>query len=140
MNIKKLMNDVYVFFNSMRRSGTTSLLQKIAAENDVWVLVPTEVEKREFGEKAITFHEISRMGGKVKKPILVDNYTLLNLSGEAAREFTALETMIARRDKLIKTIRDEIALFDRSNPRGDNYLDLLKDSMVGKSKIDVTWH
>lgn len=135
------MNDVYVFFNGMRRSGTTSLLQKIAAENDVWVLVPTEVEKREFGGKAITFHEIGKLGGETaKKPILVDNYTLLNLSGEASREFTTLETMIARRDKLIKTIRDEITSFDRNNPRGENYLDLLKDSMMGKSKTDVTWH
>lgn len=114
MNIKTLMNNVYFFIDSMRISGTTTLIQKIASENDVWVLVPDSTQKHAFGEKAITFDEISRMGARDKKPILFDNYTLLRLSESVIREFTTLESMIAERDKLIKTIRDEIALFDRN--------------------------
>lgn len=115
MNIKKLLLNLYSFTADLRRSGTTTLIQKVASENDVWVLVPNQQMKKEFGESGVTFEELDRMKGYKPKPILLDNYTLLQLSELSLKEYERLDSAIKKRDKLIRTIRNEINLFEREN-------------------------
>ncbi len=118
MNIRKLLSNLYSFVTDLRRSGTTTLIKKVASENDIWVLVPNQQMKKEFGESGVTFDEIDRMKGFKPKPILLDNYTLLQLSELSLNEYKRLDLMIKKRNRLIRTIRDEINLFERENSKG----------------------
>ena len=118
MNIRKLLSNLYSFVTDLRRSGTTTLIKKVASENDVWVLVPNQQMKKEFGESGVTFDELDRMKGCKPKPILLDNYTLLQLSELSLNEYERLDSMIKKRNRLIRTIRDEINLFERENGKG----------------------
>lgn len=115
MTIRKYWMNIFSFFTSLRRSGTTTLIKNIAAENDVWVLVPNEEMRKEFGDKGITLQELDRMESVKPKPILLDNYTMLKLSELSINEFLKLELSIKKRNRLIRTIRDEIKLFEREN-------------------------
>ena len=117
MNIRKLLSNLFSFVTDLRRSGTTTLIQKVASENDVWVLVPNQQMKKEFGKSGVTFDELGRMKGCKAKPILLDNYTLLQLSELSLNEYERLDLMIKKRNRLIRTIRDEIRLFERKNGR-----------------------
>ena len=105
------------FMQEQRRSGTSTLLKKIAKENDVWILVPTEKEKDMFDGKGITFLDIenNKIKGQKPKPILVDNYTLIKLSEQALLEFSELRNKINSRNTLIRNIKEEIKLFEREN-------------------------
>lgn len=115
MNIKKAWLDLFSFVTSLRRSGTTSLIKRVAAENDVWVLVPDMLTKQEFGESGITLQDLDKLHGHSQKPILVDNYTLIKLSELTMNEFENLELKIKERNNLIRKIRDDIMLFERKN-------------------------
>jgi hypothetical protein len=115
MRIRRIISNLYAFLLDFRQSGTTTLLKKVALENDVWVLVPDEKLKKEFGEKGVTFDDLTRLKGKTKKPILFDNYTLLQLTEFTLDEFKDLERAIEYRNTLIKKIKDDIALFERVN-------------------------
>lgn len=106
-----------------RQSGTTSLLQKIAAKNDVWVLVADEKSGQAFGDKAITLNDLDitrgmgrlRIHGVTPKPILVDNYMLIRLSEDSIMQFEDLELMIKNQKDLIKNIKHQIASFELKN-------------------------
>lgn len=115
MNVRTLLRSLTEFTISMRRSGTTTLIQKVANENDVYVLVPTAEAGKVFGEKAVTFDELSRMRGMKKKPILFDNYTLLQLSELSLDEYNNLDMKIEKRNRLLKDIKDLINNFEREN-------------------------
>ena len=99
----------------VRKYRTTSLLYNVASENEVGVLVTNKQMKKEFGESGVTFDELDRMKGCKPKPILLDNYTLLQLSELSLNEYERLDLMIKKRNRLIRTIRDEINLFEREN-------------------------
>ena len=118
MNVRKLLTNLFSFVTDLRRSGTTTLIKKVASENDVWVLVPNQQMKKEFGESAVTFEELDRIKGCKSKPILLDNYTLLQLSELSLNEYERLDLSIKKRNRLIRTIRDEIRLFERENGQG----------------------
>lgn len=92
------------FFISMRRGGTTSLLRKIADENDVYVLVPTSAQKKEFGDKAITLEELHNNTGRKAKPVLVDNYTMILLSEDGIKEFEKLRKAFNERQRMLRDI------------------------------------
>ena len=118
MNIRKLLSNLFSFVTDLRRSGTSTLIQKVASENDVWVLVPNQQMKEKFGESGVTFDELDRMKGCKSKPILLDNHSLLQLSELSLNEYERLDLMIKKRNRLIRTIRDEIRLFERENGQG----------------------
>jgi hypothetical protein len=115
MKIRKLLSNMFSFLIHLRGSGTTTLIQKVAYENDVWVLVPNEQMKKKFGESGVTFDELDRIKDCKPKPILLDNYTLLQLSELSLNEYERLDLMIKKRNRLIRTSRDEINLFEREN-------------------------
>lgn len=118
MKIRKLLSNLVAFATDLRRSGTTTLIKKVASENDVWVLVPNEKMKKEFGESGVTVEELERMEGYKQKPILLDNYTFLQLSELSLKEYERLDLMIKKRNRLIRTIRDEIRLLEKENGKG----------------------
>lgn len=112
MEIKDLFSGILEFVIRSRRTGTTTLIKKVASENDVWVLVPNSESKEEFGKSGISFSDLSKMGGSNPKPILLDNYTLLRLTELSLEEFARLNSMIERRDRLIRIIQNEIKIFE----------------------------
>lgn len=90
---------------SNRRKGTSTLIKEMAGLNDVWILVATTEQKRDFGENAISLTELENFKGKESKPILVDNYAMLRLSEEAFQEINRLKDKIKVRDELITDVK-----------------------------------
>ncbi len=111
--MKRLLRNICEFFLSQRQSGTTTLLKSVAANNDVWVLVPNAEMKREFGAQGISFDDLERMDRKAKKPILIDNYTMLKVCDEFKINIKELETLVMDRDKLINSVEHLIVEFRR---------------------------
>lgn len=112
--IRRVLLYLAAFVANQRGSGTTTLIKKIASENDVWVLVYDQKQKKQFGDSAITLGELANMDGYNSKPILIDNHALLELASTSDEEFKRLDSLIERRNKLIKTIRDEIDKFEQT--------------------------
>ena len=102
--MKRLLRNVYDFFIRQRQSGTSTLLKKVAAENDVWILVPNEKMKEEFGPQAIDFYDLQEMMGTEKKPILVDNYTMIRLCEEFHLNISELQTSLHEKSLLLDNI------------------------------------
>jgi hypothetical protein len=92
------------FISQQRRSGTSSLLKRIADHNDVWILVPDDKSKSIFGDSALSFEDLSSQRATKKKPILVDNHTLIRFCEMTHTEIESLENEIQRRDLLISKI------------------------------------
>lgn len=90
--MKNVFKSVFNFILSQRRSGTTTLIKKIADENDVWVLVPNMSDSLQFKKgSAISIHQLANnSNGMEGKPILVDNATLLRLMDVAAKQESKL--------------------------------------------------
>ncbi len=117
MKIRNIINDLYAFMQTIRRSGTTTLLKDIALRNDVYILVPDEESKKEFGDNAITFNELYFYDSLKSKPILLDNYTLIKLTELTNNEFDKLDLKIKNYKDLVESIKDSIDLFERKNKR-----------------------
>ncbi len=93
--MKDVFKSVFNFILSQRRSGTTTLIKKIADENDVWVLVPNMSDSLQFKKgSAISVYQLTNNPGILEgRPILVDNATLLKLLGAADRQEEKLSAM-----------------------------------------------
>ena len=115
--MKRLLRLVCDFFISQRQGGTTTLLKKVAANNDVWVLIPNAEMKSEFGSQGVSFDDLERMQGKAKKPILIDNYTMLKLCDDFNINIKELEHSIKERDVLINSIDHLVHEFQRNKPQ-----------------------
>ena len=115
MDTRILLRNLSEFFISMRGSGTTTLIKKVASENDVYVLVPNEQMAKEFGENAITFEGLDKVRGLKPKPILLDNYTLRQLSELSLNEYNDLDSKIKTRNMLLRDIKHLIDIFERVN-------------------------
>jgi Cft2 family RNA processing exonuclease len=61
MNIRKLLSNLFSFVTDLRRSGTTTLIQKVASENDVWVLVPNQQIKVDMKNKIENKHNSKQL-------------------------------------------------------------------------------
>lgn len=117
MNILKIFEDLQSFVVSLRRGGTTTLIKKIAEENDVWVLVADLHHAKEFGDKAITLQQLGeeKAKGRFPKPILIDNHTLLVMTDEVIHEVIHLKNKIKERDKVLESIKEQIQMFELLN-------------------------
>lgn len=113
--IRRFLKNLLGFTVGLRRSGTTTLIKKVAEQNDVWVIVPNQEQKKLFGDYALSLHELDKMQGSKPKPILLDNSTIMRLTEMSIEEMENLDLAIKKRNKLIRTIRDEISNFERSN-------------------------
>lgn len=117
MKIREILQAIYRTVFEARRMGTSTMLKKLASENDVYILVPNGKCKEMFGDSAITFGELIKNGGlgRSPKPLLLDNFTLLELTRETFDEIARLEGEVVRRDQLIHTISRAISNFEKGN-------------------------
>jgi hypothetical protein len=115
MNIKKTLSGLFEFLVEQRRSGTTTLIKKIAEEHDVYVLALNSHQAKEFGDKGISIERLDQLNGRDKKPILVDNTTLLNLIKITLEEQGRLELVVKKQDNLMLRIKHQIRDFEREN-------------------------
>jgi hypothetical protein len=91
MNVQEKITSLLNFLLSKRRSGTTTLLQKIASENDVFVLVETKEESDIFYDgKAITLSNLRNLNGVKAKPILIEASLLMSLLRESDNKICTL--------------------------------------------------
>lgn len=109
----KILQEFYQWVHSLRRSGTSTLLQKIAEKEDVYVLVGSEKEKNDpkWGGKALSFDDLKR-SSLPPKPILVDNYFMLEIAERAYRHQTKIETELAARNVFLHRIKYELESFE----------------------------
>jgi hypothetical protein len=112
--MKNLIKNLYSFFLKNRRSGTTTLIQKIASKYDVYVIVPNSQSKENFGKSGITFNDLStdKFNGLEPKPILVDNHTMLEILNYFDDRINELKNEINDRDILLNSIRESFIMFD----------------------------
>lgn len=115
--IRRFLKNLLGFTVGLRRSGTTTLIKKVAEQNDVWVIVPNQEQKKLFGDYVLSLQELDKMQGSKPKPILLDNSTIMKLTEMSIEEIENLDLAIKKRNKLIRTIRDEISNFERGNGR-----------------------
>jgi len=117
MKVREILQAIYRTVFEARRMGTSTMLKKLASENDVYILVPNEKCKEMFGDSAITFEELIKNGGlgRSPKPLLLDNFTLLELTRGTFDEIARLEGEVVRRDQLIHTISRDISNFEKEN-------------------------
>ncbi len=130
--MRKLLKNMFRFLIEQRQSGTTTLLKTIAANNDVWVLVPDQQTKGQFNGSAITLDELDRMGSKSHKPILVDNYTMIKLCELVDVEIIGLDNAISERENLIEKMEDLIKQFRRTNKAKPRLNDFSQNRSLNK--------
>lgn len=106
MNIKHILSGIVAFLLENRRTGATTLIKKIAEENDVWVLARSKDHAKEFGDKGISIQDLKF--GSAKKPILVDNGTLLLLLGDARKEIIHIEEINDRHSDFLEDLTHQI--------------------------------
>lgn len=112
----RLLHDFHMWVLGLRRSGTSSLLEKIAKTYDVYILVPTEKEKNDpkWNGKALSFNDLKRDGVK-PKPLLIDNHAMLEFSDLAYRYSKDLEGKLKERNDLLQRIKSDIIRLENKN-------------------------
>lgn len=111
-NLRRILHHLRSFMISQRATGTTSLLREIAAKNDVWVLVPTAHEAKEFEHgRGLSFIDLEKKHALARKPILVDNHTLLKLCEDWDTTIGQLQQTVRDRDEVINEIEYLIRKF-----------------------------
>ena len=118
------MKYVYYVLNFIlknRRSGTTTLIKKIAAENDCYVVVRYQQEiKHEYDDikgKCITLEQLFNFDGLPSKPILFETQAIKELCELAKERFEVVRGQNFKRDVLLQKIKQSLIDFDLS---GDN--------------------
>jgi len=74
------------FFTRNRQNGYTSLIEAMAFEHDIHVLVTSEEEKKMFHsdvrDKLISLSELKKLNTLENKPLLFDNHVILDILRE----------------------------------------------------------
>lgn len=115
----KIFNAIERFFQNRRRSGTSTLIQSIAKDHDVLVVLPTEKETQYYkpGTSCVTLYDIidnpGRYLGTERKPILIDNSTMLLLMEMLGTEFNTMNEDIQDHNRLLNTFHRMIGEFQR---------------------------
>jgi hypothetical protein len=134
IGIKKKLQNILSHLINNRQVGTTTLIHKIAKENDVYVLVD-KLEERDDFDKSVrknivtpeTLHKLEGKPGepgKPGKPFLVDNGVLHRLLVDAILEMGKKDEIIAHREHVITSIQDVIQLSGDLNPHGGHRLQI----------------
>lgn len=113
IGIKKKLQNILQHLIDNRQVGTTTLIRKIAKENDVYVLVRKMEEREDFDKSVMkniftpeTLHKIK--DGADKKPFLVDNGVLHELLVDAILKMGEQEEIINKKDRTLKRIKEFI--------------------------------
>jgi len=118
----RILQRVLGFLLSQRQSGTTTFIQKIAKENDVYVIVRQAEEKTYFDKSCrknvYSLGELApeKIDGWDKKPILIDNGAFHYLVQEALLKIGSQEEIITHQKHVLSTIGKVLALGNKMNP------------------------
>ena len=108
--IKQVLMRLNEFLRDNRRTGHTSLLNKIGKEHDVYIIVHDMEMKRYFDsevhDKLISITNISILQGAPHKPILFDNKVLMDLSYDTVSVIEDKQLQISRLKNVLNTIKD----------------------------------
>ena len=131
--IVKTLQSFLSFLIRNRQSGHTTLVNKLAKENDVYVIVHNtkakEIFDKDVQEKLYTINQFQRLLGKDKKPILVDNATLHKLFTDALLEMGKQEEIIAHQKKTLSTIGQVIAISNKMSPHTGHRIRVIDPTM-----------
>jgi len=120
MNIKRMMSNFLSMLMERRQSGTTTLIKKIAQENDVYVIVHNQQMIQEFDKsirhKIVPLENIRILEMAEKKPILVDNAVLHLILREGLLEIGTKEEIIRHKDHVLDTVKEVLTLGNKMNP------------------------
>jgi hypothetical protein len=112
VGIKKFMQNLLSIFMGYRQCGYTTLINKIAKENDVYVIIHNNQMKEIFDEdvqdKLISMNNLTILEDAPKKPILLDNATLHLLLRESLLKMGEQEEKIEGWEYTIKSIEEII--------------------------------
>lgn len=120
MGIVKRMQNLLEFFIGSRGSGSTTLLNKIAKENDVYVLVHKSEMKdyfdKEVSDKIYSPETLYKLRSAPKKPILIDNALFHEILTDALLDIGSKGEIIEHQKNTLSTIQEIIALSNKENP------------------------
>jgi len=118
------MRYIYFVLNFIlknRRSGTTTLIKKIAAENDCYVVVRFQQEiksqYREIKDKCITLEQLFNFDGFPTKPILFESQAIKEMCELAKERFEVVRNQNFKRDVLLKKIKQSLMEFELSEDK-----------------------
>lgn len=112
----KFINYVLKFILNNRRSGTTTLIKKIALENDCYVVVryldEIRTEYKEIRDKCITLEQLLFSDGMDKKPILFETQAIKQMCELAQERFGVVQNQNIKRDILLSKIKESLERFE----------------------------
>lgn len=91
MDIKKTISDLLWLYRSNRNTGTTTILQNTANTKDVFVVVSSKKEAKEFGKGAISMTDLGDVHGHTMRPVFMDNHAMMDLLTEVEYKIELLE-------------------------------------------------
>lgn len=112
MIIKNMVSGLWKFFASFRGSGTSTLIVDVAKNSDVFVVVVDQDQAKLFIGNGVDKRKILTIGditngnyqGLKGKPILVDNFVMLQLLERVDKKFDGDERRIERAETFIKEL------------------------------------
>lgn len=108
--IKQVLMRLNEFLRDNRRTGHTSLLNKIGKEHDVYIIVHDMKMREEFDpevqDKLILITNISILQSAPNKPILFDNKVLMNLSYDIISVIEDKQLEISRQKNVLNSINN----------------------------------
>lgn len=123
MSFINIMHSIRDFFLFNRRSGTTTLINKIAEKENIWILVANNDEVKLFpkhGDKVISILDLDDLHLMEPRPILVDNHTIIKIVELVQSNTLDMQKEINDRNDLLKDIRDAIEMFGNSRLQTTN--------------------
>lgn len=104
------------FILKNRRGGTTTLIKKIAAENDCYVVVrfhdEIKHEYRDIKEKCLTLEQLLNFDGLPAKPILFETQAIKEMCELAKERFEVVRNQNFKRDVLLQKIKQSLVDFE----------------------------
>lgn len=108
----RYINYILKFLLSNRRGGTTTLIKKIAAENDCYIIVrhadDIKSEFRQFKDKCITLDQLLTADGIPPKPILFETTAIKHLVETYKQQYESLHNENVSRDIALSNIKRAI--------------------------------
>lgn len=112
----KYINYLLGFILKNRRSGTTTLIKKIASENDCYVVVRFQQEiiseYNDIKDKCITLEQLFDTNGLPQKPILFETQAIKHLLELTKEKFEIITKENFKRDLTLKKIKESIIEFE----------------------------
>jgi len=112
----KFINYAIKFILNNRRSGTTTLIKKIALENDCYVVVryldEIRTEYKEIKDKCITLEQLFKCEGLPKKPVIFETQAIRYICELAQERFDVVQNQNFKRDVLLTKIKNSLKEFE----------------------------